>query len=76
MKRSLSRRVKLKTPIIKHIRRFRRGTAVTPKANVFQAPADNEREGLVVIVENEGIASLPNVPGDGGVDRRGREVSA
>jgi hypothetical protein len=44
---------------------------VTPEAKVFKAPANNKREDLVFIVEDEGVASLLNVPGDGGIDRRG-----
>jgi hypothetical protein len=42
---------------------------VTPKSKVLKAPSNNEREGLVLIAENESVASFPNVPRDGGRDR-------
>jgi hypothetical protein len=44
---------------------------VTPQAKVFDAPSNNKREGLVLIAENERVASFPNIPRYGDRDRSG-----
>ena len=42
--------------------------AVGPKANVINAPLGHKGNTFVIVVKNQGVSSLPNIPKNCGAD--------
>jgi hypothetical protein len=56
------------TPVIKKRGRGRSVTSVCPKSNIFDTSSNSREKIFIETVKGQCIPSLPNGPGDGGVD--------
>jgi hypothetical protein len=63
-----SRWIKMNTPRIKSISYSLIITSIGPQANIMSAAASSQEKRFVDAVEDEGVAALPNIPGDGRAD--------